>query len=85
MMSIKLHTYIHELQSEHGIAWSRWRQELEALKGFTVRRCYKPQNFLSVKSASLNNFCDASTFGYGVATYFRLVDLLVLCRQELEP
>ena len=43
------------------------------LKYLTVQRCYKPSNFGTTSSVSLHHFCDANSFGYGMATYVRQV------------
>ena len=52
----------------------KWRQELTFLEDIKVERSFKPKDFGTIVSASLHNFSDASSHGYGQASYLRLVD-----------
>ena len=55
-------------------AWERWRADLDVLHHIKIDRSFTPQSFGEVKSAQLHHFSDASTIGYGVASYLRLQD-----------
>ena len=55
--------------------WLKWMKMLPALENIIkVRRCFKPDNFGKVIDCSLHYFSDACEFGYGQATYLRMVD-----------
>ena len=56
-------------------AWSAWRVELFELQHISVKRCYKPGDFGTVKDMSLHIFSDASEVGYGAACYLRQEDI----------
>ena len=47
--------------------WQKW------VANFAVCCCVKPEDFGDVESAQLHHFADASNYGYGTATYLRLV------------
>jgi hypothetical protein len=57
------------------IRWEKWRNELCLLNDFKVRRCFKPNDFGSVKSTELHHFSDASASGYRQCSYIRLVNV----------
>ena len=67
--------------------WERWRQELPLLEQMSIQRCYKPDNFGSVKRIEIHHFTDAREEGYGQCLYLRLGkrerrnSLLVLARE----
>ncbi|XP_046551822.1 uncharacterized protein LOC124261551 [Haliotis rubra] len=72
--------------------WTNWLQEVEMLKGLTVRRCVKPPDFGDVLSQLLHIFSDASSTGYGCSAYIRLFDIngnihttLLLGKARLAP
>ena len=52
--------------------WLRWREELHLLENLALPRCFKPEDFGTVRSAQLHYFSDASTNGYGQCSYIRL-------------
>ena len=54
--------------------WPRWTAELPKLANFAVSRCVQPDGFGCVESAQLHHFADASNYGYGTATYLRLLN-----------
>jgi hypothetical protein len=54
--------------------WSKWKIELEDLSSFSISRCVKPKGFGELERCELHHFSDASETGYGIATYFRLVN-----------
>ncbi|KAK6175229.1 hypothetical protein SNE40_013736 [Patella caerulea] len=51
--------------------WEAWRKDLHLLGQKKIPRCYKPQNFGTVKSVELHNFSDASLIGFGECSYLR--------------
>ncbi|KAK7104060.1 uncharacterized protein [Littorina saxatilis] len=59
-----------ELQS----AWNTWKEDMDQLKLVSIPRCYYPANFGSITNVQLHHFSDASTTGYGMCTYLRLVN-----------
>ncbi|XP_033099479.1 uncharacterized protein LOC117103088 [Anneissia japonica] len=56
--------------------WKQWKDQLKYLNNVRIDRCYKPnlREPLSIKSAELPHFCDASVDGYGECSYLRHVD-----------
>ncbi len=54
--------------------WETWRNSLMLLRSLRINRCFKPENFGAVKSASVHHFSDASMVGYGQCSYIRLVN-----------
>ena len=62
------------LSEEQRCDWMKWRQELTFLEDIKVEHSFKPKDFGAIVSASLHNFSDASSQGYGQASYLRLVD-----------
>ena len=44
------------------------------LEDIKIHRCYKPCGFERIINYSLHHFSDASEFGYGQATYLRMVN-----------
>ncbi|XP_041472654.1 uncharacterized protein LOC121421920 [Lytechinus variegatus] len=72
--------------------WEKWRMEISELENLKIPRCYKPQNFGSVKHAELHHFSDASQNGYGQCSYLRLVNeegevscSLVIAKSRVTP
>ena len=59
-----------EIQAE----WEKWRSDIHQLAALKIPRCYKPENFDTIKSTELHHFSDASTEGYGQCSYLRLTD-----------
>lgn len=55
--------------------WEKWRSEIFELSSLHVDRCYKPEEFGTVKTADIHHFSDASNSGYGQCSYLRLVDV----------
>ena len=53
-------------------AWEKWRQDLQVVDKIKFDHCYKPADFGDLSSAQLHLFTDASTVGYGQASYLRL-------------
>ena len=62
------------MSQEQRAAWERWRADLDVLHHIKIGRSFTPQSFGEVKSTQLHHFSDASTIGYGVASYQRLQD-----------
>ena len=54
--------------------WEKWRTEVLDLEKIEVSRCYKPNDFGTVKAVELHHFSDASVGGYGQCSYVRLVN-----------
>ena len=54
--------------------WLRWLSNLPQLEKISVRRCFKPRGFSSVKNTQLHVFSDGSELGYGACAYLRLED-----------
>ena len=52
--------------------WEKWRQDLQVVDKIKFDHCYKPADFGDLSSAQLYLFSDASTVGYGQASYLRL-------------
>ncbi len=62
------------------------------LRSLRINRCFKPENFGAVKSASVHHFSDASMVGYGQCSYIRLVNehgvvqcSLVMAKSRVTP
>nr|XP_027231840.1 uncharacterized protein LOC113823414 [Penaeus vannamei] len=51
--------------------WGRWLADLPEIKRFKVPRCFNP-TALTIKKAQLHS-SDASEYGYGVASYLRVI------------
>lgn len=62
------------ISEELTMHWRRWITELLELEKLEIRRCYKPENFGTLKSVELHHFSDASEEGYGQCSYLRLLD-----------
>ena len=56
------------------MSWEKWRTDLRYLQDFKIDRSLKPESFDDIKTAQLHHFSDASSIGYGVASYLRLQD-----------
>ena len=54
--------------------WKEWKSYLSILGDITVKRCFKPSNFKSVKEVTLHHSSDTSEEGYDQISCFRLVD-----------
>ncbi len=52
-----------------------WQVQFQSLTETEIPRCYKPDGFKELKSVELHHFTDASTEGYGTASYLRLEDV----------
>ena len=57
--------------------------ELLHLQNLILQRCYKPENFDETIYASLHDFCDANSYGYGVALNLRQVVIVCLVYGKL--
>jgi hypothetical protein len=55
--------------------WQEWLEELTCLEKLAIPRCLKPVAFLDIVSCQLHVFADASTKGYGIAAYVRMVNI----------
>ena len=60
------------LPIELQMLWEKWRTDLRFLQDFKIDRSFKPESFDDIKTAQLHHFSDASSIGYGVASYLRL-------------
>ena len=60
---------------ELSINWQRWLGQLHEIENVHVSRCLKPKELDELSSIQLHHFSDASSEGYGVASYLRLVDV----------
>ena len=54
--------------------WVKWRHEILELEKLEIQRCFKPNNFGSVKAVEMHYFSDASVEGYGQCSYLRLIN-----------
>ena len=63
-----------DLPDELASRWIKWRDDLYQLETLSVTRCFKPENFGEVSVVQLHTFSDASTTGYGVCSFLRLVN-----------
>ena len=62
------------LRNDLSLRWKDWKASLSDLSQLSIPRCYKPINFGLIKKAEVHHFSDASTSGYGCASYLRLVN-----------
>ena len=53
--------------------FQKWLSHVPSLQDLQVPRCLKPVGF-DVSKCELHHFCDASSVGYGVCSYARLLD-----------
>ena len=53
--------------------YKEWCDQLQELSSITIPRCIKPPDF-NVSAVEFHHFADASTSGYGVCSYARLID-----------
>ena len=72
--------------------WKGWLADLPKLSEVVVTRCYKPPTFGEINQIQLHHFSDASQYGYGTASYLRVVDTngnihcsLVIGKSRLAP
>jgi hypothetical protein len=72
--------------------WTRWMKDLPKLESFGIDRCLRPENLGDVVESQLHHFSDASTKGYGAASYLRTIDklgqvhcALVIGKSKLNP
>ena len=63
-----------EIPETAQIEWEKWKKDLISLEQIKISRCYKPENFGSIKEVQMHHFSDASTKGYGQCSYIRLVN-----------
>lgn len=59
---------------ETKVQWERWFTSLPSLENLRVPRCYKPSDFGAIKTVEIHHFSDASCYGYGQCSYFRLIN-----------
>ncbi|KAK3754726.1 hypothetical protein QZH41_007045 [Actinostola sp. cb2023] len=55
-------------------SWEKWRTEITDLEKLKVPRCFKTDNFDTIKAVEVHHFSDASVEGYGQCSYLRLVN-----------
>ena len=67
-------TWDEVIPDELKAPWEKWVQDLQLLEDVKVNRCIKPDDFGNVVSYQLHAFSDASTVGYGVSVYIRLIN-----------
>ena len=53
--------------------WAEWREALPLLAEVSLPRCLRPEGFERVRRCEIHHFSDASSLGYGVVSYLRLV------------
>ena len=77
---------------EMSAQWSAWLEGLSRLEEFKIRRNIAPKSFGKIVSWQLHHFADASQFGYGTATYLRVVNehgevhcVLIMSRARVAP
>lgn len=63
-----------EISEEDSAVWHGWLKELVSLRAVSGPRCFKPPEFGAVVNVQLHHFSDASEYGYGAASYLRIVD-----------
>ena len=68
------HGWDEELPKQTLTAWRAWQRSFQTMTMVNVPRCYKPTGFKELKSIELHHFADASTEGYGTASYLHLTD-----------
>ncbi|CAG2214432.1 unnamed protein product [Mytilus edulis] len=54
--------------------WQQWRNDIQNLAQLGIQRCVKPKDFGNITVCELHHFSDASTLGYGLCSYLRLID-----------
>ena len=63
-----------EMSNADSVGWHGWLKELACLRTIAVPRCFKPPGFGAIVNVQLHHFSDASEYGYGEASYLRIVD-----------
>ena len=58
-----------DVPTEHHQQWDQWKSDMKILENLAIPRCYIPLDFGKPVSQTLHCFSDASTIGYGQATY----------------
>ncbi|XP_028410467.1 uncharacterized protein LOC114533081 [Dendronephthya gigantea] len=64
-----------EIPKEIATKWEVWQDEFQSLAAIEIPRCYKPLEFKEINSIELHHFADASSEGYGTASYLRYQDI----------
>ncbi|CAM1293993.1 Uncharacterised protein r2_g327 [Pycnogonum litorale] len=54
--------------------WETWKAKLPMIESIEIERCIKPEDVGAKSIPQLHHFCDASTVGYGMASYVRILD-----------
>ena len=62
-----------KLPADLQIRFEKWLSFVPRLQHLQIARCLKPVGF-DIKNCELHHFCDASSTGYGVCSYIRLLD-----------
>jgi len=63
-----------EVSQDYANAWQEWLQTLPTLSSVSIERCFIPPDFQRPIRCALHHFAYASTSGYVVVTYLRVVD-----------
>ena len=80
------------INEELGMLWQQWLQQLDYLPELKVNRCIKPKMFGQPVKTEIHYFADASTKGYGVCAYMRIINIddethcsLVMAKAKVAP
>ena len=71
------------VSAKHAERWRAWQSDMVLLAEITTPRCYIPEDFGEPVSQTLHCFSDASTIGYGQATYLRSINAAGECHISL--
>ena len=63
-----------EISNADSVRWHGWLKELACLRTIAVPRCFKHPGFGAIVNVQLHHFSDASEYGYGAASYLRIVN-----------